>query len=165
MIPTDGRFSAHRILRAGVALMGLAAGGACASVSTDPSHRVRVDAVISPSSARNGEWVSITMTATNPSSEPVEWASGCGMNLGYEVRNAAGHVVWAPRMGVCTLEARTLTLGPGASLTETISWPVGFISGSARPALAPGTLYVRGQLGVGDQRGARGDSARLVVLP
>ncbi len=123
-----------------------------------------MDATVVPLSAQVGDDVTITLVATNPTDQIAQWTSGCGLDLGFEFRNANGQIVEAPRFGTCTMELRELSLEPGETLTRTVRWRLGSARGPAGP-VSSGTVQVVGLLGLSDHVARRGASAALQILP
>lgn len=120
-----------------------------------------MDAVISPAFASVGTQVTITLRAFNPGSRMAEWNSGCGMDLGFEILDAQGHVAETPLFGVCTAELRQLRLNPGESMERRINWRLGFTVPASR--LPDGRYQVRGLLGL-DERGRRPGSVAALEI-
>jgi hypothetical protein len=149
------------VVRSFACLVALAA---CTTSASEPADKVRVDATVAPLSARVGDEVTVTLVATNPTNDVAHWSSGCGLDLGFELRNANGQVVEAPRFGTCTMELRQLALEPGETLTRSVRWRVGSVGGPAGP-LPNGAVQVVGLLGIVDRVARRGTSATLQVLP
>ena len=139
-------------------------GAACSAEATNPAATVRVDARVTPSLARVGEEITITLVATNPGPREAQWSSGCGMNLAFELHDAGDQVVEAPAYGVCTTELRRLSLAPGVTLTESVRWRLGHAPGPAGP-LGAGYVQVVGRLGFGDRVPRPGQRAVLDVRP
>ncbi len=155
-----GASGAHRLRCAG--FIGAAAVNlSCAHTPSDPSREILVDAVISPAFASVGTQVTITLRAFNPGSRVAEWNSGCGMDLGFEILDAQGHVAETPLFGVCTAELRQLRLNPGESMERRINWRLGFTVPASR--LPDGRYQVRGLLGL-DERGRRPGSVAALEI-
>jgi hypothetical protein len=148
--------------RACVALVVLAV--ACSSHPISPSATVRVDVALDASTVRVGDVVALTLVATNASDREARWSSGCGSDLGFEVRDSNGRVVEAPEFGVCSLEARRLTLGPREVMTRTATWRVGAATRPGSPG-ATGLVTVHGRLGFLDAPQRPGSTASVRVAP
>jgi len=136
----------------------------CASDPARPAAAVRVDVAVNASTVRVGDVVALTLVASNPTDREARWSSGCGLDLGFEVRASDGQVVETPEFGICTAEARQLSLAPHALMVRTVGWRVG---SAARPGgpVAAGTVTIHGRLGVVDRTQRSGTSVAVYIAP
>ena len=90
--------------------------------------------------------LTITVTATNESDEPLVWGQGSSScQLGAVVRDGGEEHPIGDR--VCTADYGPQGLGPGASRTEQWEWDGTYRSGAATVILPPGSYAIRGTAG------------------
>ena len=137
---------------------------ACSVDAADPAAAVRVDVAVTPSIAKVGDELTLTLTAINEGTRVARWSSGCGLDLSFRVVDSATKAVEGPEYGVCTAELRQLSLEPKASIRRTVRWRLGTALAPGR-RFATGSFRIQGLLGVVDRERRSGVVALLQIAP
>ena len=97
--------------------------------------------------------MTITVTARNPTEQPVTITTGMGCQLDFVVETLDGTLIGQSMLG-CTAVVTSRTLAPGDSLSQSFRWGVALRQGELQQALPPGSYAVRGVVLAGPRRSA-----------
>lgn len=128
-------------------LAGGVATGACSS--NVASGELQVAAYTSSTLATPSRPITLRVTARNVGSANVTWGSGSSTCQFALLVRVDGEDLDAPVNRVCTMDLRTLSLGPGESRTEIMEWTglVHRVREAPAVLLAPGTYELRAAAG------------------